>query len=248
MTSVMAIDHLEMLRSRLDLIDSELISLLGQRFDTIRDVAEYKRDTGIAVMQPTRIGEVFTTRRQRAVQAGLDPKLVERLWTTIISHACQVENDVAKTPGGELAFQGIGFDHGLIEVDDLDTACGMICSRLSFEKVDVAGGSPSEGRTAVLRGGNVTVVAKERNEPAGEAGSPAYLAIEVHSLDATTYELKRRGNKVSDIQETDAGIRIATVHLGSPVHLVVRYVERPFRTSLGASDIGAPATVCRDRA
>jgi len=244
MTSVMAIDHLETLRNRLDRIDSELISLLGQRFETIREVAEYKRDTGIAVMQPSRIGEVFATRRQRALQAGLDPKLIERLWTTIISQACQVENDVAKTPGGALIFQGVGIDHGMIEVDDLDTACGMICSRLSFEKVDVASGSPSEGRTAILKGGNITLIAKERSEPAGEAHSPAYLAIEVQSLDATAYELSRRGNKISGIQETDAGIRIATIHLGSPVHLVVRYIERPFRASLRSSDIDAPASVC----
>ena len=60
---------------------------------------------------------------RRAGDAGLDPKLVERLWTTIITHACQIENAVGGIEGGELTFQGVSLDHARVEVDDLDAAC-----------------------------------------------------------------------------------------------------------------------------
>ena len=139
MTEADAVERLEAMRAELDRIDADLVELLGRRFRTIRDVAEHKRLTGIAVMQPSRVEEVVATRLQRAREAGLDPKLVERLWTTIITHACQVENVVGGIEGGELLFQGVSLDHGRIEVDDLDAACEMICQRLSFDRVEAAG-------------------------------------------------------------------------------------------------------------
>jgi len=135
MTEADALERLEALRAELDGIDADLLKLLGRRYRTIREVAEHKRQTGIAVMQPSRVQAVLATRLQRAEQAGLDPKLVERLWTTIISHACQIENDVGGIEGGELLFQGVSLDHARVEVDDLDAACEMICSRLSFDRV-----------------------------------------------------------------------------------------------------------------
>ena len=75
------------------------VELLGRRFRTIRAVAEHKRLTGLAVMQPSRVQEVLATRLRRAGDAGLDPKLVERLWTTIITHACQIEKRWAGSRG-----------------------------------------------------------------------------------------------------------------------------------------------------
>lgn len=225
MTEAEALERLETMRAELDRIDAELVELLGRRFRTIRDVAEHKRVTGIAVMQPSRVEEVLATRLRRAREVGLDPKLVERLWRTIITHACQVENVVGEIEGGELLFQGVSLDHGRLEVDDLDAACEMICRRLSFSLVSrgVRNGSPS---AAILKGGDVVLLVSERVAPLKGAHSPVHLAIQVHKLDPTISELRKRGNSVEVEQAPDSDIRTATVSLGAPVHLCVRYVER----------------------
>lgn len=94
--------RLAQLRWSLDAVDAELIELLGQRFRIIRDVAMHKRETGTPVMQPARMGEVFETRMQKAREAGLDPKLVERVWTAIISHACEIESEIVAVESASL--------------------------------------------------------------------------------------------------------------------------------------------------
>ncbi|MCZ0963999.1 chorismate mutase family protein [Paracoccus benzoatiresistens] len=226
MTEADAIERLEAMRAQLDRIDAELMELLGRRFRTIRKVAEHKRLTGISVMQPSRVAEVFATRLQQARKAGLDPKLVERLWTTIITHACQVENQVGGIEGGELLFQGVSLDHARIEVDDLDAACEMICTRLSFSRVKPQGTEIQGRGAAILKGGDVTLLVSERAAPSAGDAPPACLAIQVHKLAPTVAELRRRGNSVEVRPGTGSGIGMASVCLVPPAHLEVHYVER----------------------
>ena len=219
MTEADAFERLEAMRAELDRIDSELMELLGRRFRTIREVAEHKRLTGIAVMQPSRVEEVFATRLQRAREAGLDPKLVERLWRTIITHACQVENVVGGIEGGELLFQGVSLDHARVEVDELDAACEIICARLSFDRVKQRRNERKDEGAVILKGGDVTLLVSERvAAPAGDT-RPADLAIQVHKLAPTVGDLRRRGNSVELGPENGTGIQMATVYLDHPAHL-----------------------------
>ena len=226
MTEADAIERLEAMRAELDRVDADLLELLGRRFRTIRDVAEHKRLTGIAVMQPSRVKEVFATRLQRAREAGLDAKLVERLWTTIITHACQVENVVGGIDDGELLFQGVSLDHCRIEVDDLDAACEMICERLSFHRVKQRGHEDKAQGAAILKGGEVTLLVSERVAPSEGSCRSNHIAIQVHKLAPTVGELRRRGVSVEVRPESGSGIRMAMVSLGSPARLCVHYVER----------------------
>ncbi len=237
MTEADAMERLEVMRAELDRIDADLLDLLGRRFRTIRNVAEHKHRTGIAVMQPSRVQAVIATRLQRADEAGLDPKLVERLWTTIITHACQVENDVGGIEGGEMLFQGVGLDHGRIEVDDLDAACEMICQRLSFDRVPPRGNESESRGAAILKGGAVTLLLSERVAPSEDKCRPAQIAIEVHGLDPTVRELRRRGNSVEVQPESGTGVRMATVSLDAPAWLRVHYVERAPGVSLTFEDL-----------
>ena len=226
MTEAEAFERLQGFRAELDRIDVELLDLLGRRYQTIRNVAEHKRQTGIAVMQSGRVNEVLVTRARRAQAAGLDPRLVERLFTTIMTHACQIENAVGGIEGGDLLFQGVSLDHGRVEVDDLDAACEMIRERLSFDLVKPSADGTAGRRSALLKGGDVTLVVSERRRSTPETRPPAHLAIQVHRLAAAVSELRKRGNAVEEQPETASGIRLATVHLGAPAHLTVSYVER----------------------
>jgi chorismate mutase-like protein len=82
-------------RARLDVIDEQIVALLGKRFDVIREVAELKAEHGIAPVQPDRIEEVVARARAKAEHAGVDPKLVEQIYRTMIEEAIKLEDDYA---------------------------------------------------------------------------------------------------------------------------------------------------------
>ena len=83
-------------RAKLDTLDAQIVALLGQRFDVIRDVAKLKAEHGIAPILPDRIEEVVSHARAKAEKAGVDPKLVEQIYRIIIDTAVQEEDDYAK--------------------------------------------------------------------------------------------------------------------------------------------------------
>ena len=83
-------------RVRIDGLDAQIVALLGQRFDIIREVAVLKAEHGIAPILPDRIEEVVSHARAKAEQAGVDPKLVEQIYRIIIDTACQEEEDYSR--------------------------------------------------------------------------------------------------------------------------------------------------------
>jgi isochorismate pyruvate lyase len=83
-------------RAKIDALDAQIVALLGQRFDVIRDVAVLKAKHGIAPILPDRVEEVVSHARARAEKAGVDPKLVEKIYRIIIDTACQEEEDYAR--------------------------------------------------------------------------------------------------------------------------------------------------------
>ena len=82
-------------RARLDVLDDQIVALLGKRFDVIREVAELKAEHGIAPVQPDRIEEVVARARAKAEHAGVDPKLVEQIYRFMIDEAIKFEDDYA---------------------------------------------------------------------------------------------------------------------------------------------------------
>jgi chorismate mutase len=83
-------------RAKLDTLDAQIVALLGQRFDVIRDVAKLKAEHGIAPILPDRIEEVVSHARAKAEKAGVDPKLVEQIYRIIIATACDEEEEYAR--------------------------------------------------------------------------------------------------------------------------------------------------------
>jgi len=83
-------------RARIDTLDAQIVALLGQRFDVIRDVAKLKAEHGIAPILPDRVEEVVSHARAKAEKAGVDPALVEKIYRIIIDTAVQQEEDYAR--------------------------------------------------------------------------------------------------------------------------------------------------------
>ena len=64
---------LSQLRQKIDEIDLAIVRLLAERMQVCRQVAEVKAGTSTAVIQPQRVREVLTVRRQWAIDNQVDP-------------------------------------------------------------------------------------------------------------------------------------------------------------------------------
>jgi len=78
-------------RRKIDSIDDQIVDLLARRLGVIHDVAILKKQNNIPAILPDRVNEVIERCVLRAVEKGVDPDLVRALYTTIIDHACVLE-------------------------------------------------------------------------------------------------------------------------------------------------------------
>jgi chorismate mutase len=80
-------------RKRIDALDNQIIDLLGQRLDIIKEVSVLKAREGIAPVLKGRVDEV----RDRCVALGhakgYDTETMYALYSQIINYSCKVEQD-----------------------------------------------------------------------------------------------------------------------------------------------------------
>jgi chorismate mutase len=81
-----------MLRAELDRIDVEFLASLGARVAVCRSIARYKRDHGVPMMQPHRIGVVQQRAARFAVATGLDQTFMKQFYDLIIAETCRIED------------------------------------------------------------------------------------------------------------------------------------------------------------
>jgi 4-amino-4-deoxychorismate mutase len=91
-------DKLSTFRKELDNLDEQLMTLLGRRFDICRQVAEYKAEMNIPMMQPARVVEVKQRAAKRAASIGVNEKFAVDLYDLIISEACRMEDEIIGQP------------------------------------------------------------------------------------------------------------------------------------------------------
>jgi chorismate mutase-like protein len=97
---------LEPFRRRLDELDEQIVGLLGERFCTCREIAIYKRDNEIAMMQPQRVVQVRERYLSRGAAAGLPSDFAEALFDLLIAATCRMEDELIDAPsptGGRAA-------------------------------------------------------------------------------------------------------------------------------------------------
>lgn len=89
---------LEQFRSRLDVLDEEIARLLGERFEVCREVAYYKSEHEIPMMQPERVAQVRARYLERGAQARLPPDFTAELFELLINATCCLEDELMGTP------------------------------------------------------------------------------------------------------------------------------------------------------
>jgi chorismate mutase-like protein len=88
---------LEPFRRRLDRIDDEIAGLLGERFEICREVARYKSERGIPMMQPARVAEVRARYLARGADADLPADFSGDLFDLLIAATCKLEDELMET-------------------------------------------------------------------------------------------------------------------------------------------------------
>lgn len=85
---------LEPFRRRLDVLDDDIVRLLGERFDICRDVAAYKSEHEIPMMQPDRVEVVRARYLERGAAAGLPVPFTHALFDLLIASTCRMEDEL----------------------------------------------------------------------------------------------------------------------------------------------------------
>lgn len=81
-------------RALIDSLDEKLIELLGQRYAVCRDVARYKKERSIPMMQTGRVEQVKQRCATLAMAHGVDSHFIRELYSLIINEACQIEDQI----------------------------------------------------------------------------------------------------------------------------------------------------------
>ncbi|MGW6391709.1 chorismate mutase family protein [Streptomyces sp. NPDC055103] len=83
---------LEMLRVKLDSIDLRFLEELRARIETCVEIAHYKRDNDVRMMQPHRIRIVQERAARFGEEHGISQDFLQRLYDLIIEETCRVED------------------------------------------------------------------------------------------------------------------------------------------------------------
>jgi 4-amino-4-deoxychorismate mutase len=87
-----ATGSLETLRAELDRLDECLLDVVRKRIECCLDIARFKREHGVPMMQPHRIHIVQQRAARYAEHHGIDPNFLRRLYELIIGETCRVES------------------------------------------------------------------------------------------------------------------------------------------------------------
>ncbi len=92
-------EHLELLRLRekIDSIDIQLIELMGQRMDVVRQMAQYKKHHNIPILQLKRWKEIIDSRTKKAEELRLNEDFVKLLLEAIHLEAIRVQSEENKS-------------------------------------------------------------------------------------------------------------------------------------------------------
>jgi 4-amino-4-deoxychorismate mutase len=85
---------LEPYRRRLDSLDEQIVGVLGERFEICREIALYKREHEIAMMQPGRVEEVRARYLARGADAGLPSPFTGDFFELLIAATCRMEDEL----------------------------------------------------------------------------------------------------------------------------------------------------------
>lgn len=84
---------IEEVRSEIDALDRQIISLLGKRFTFVKEIVRFKSNRN-EILARERYNEVIRSRREMAAQNNLSPDVIEQLYRLLIAHNIEEEHKI----------------------------------------------------------------------------------------------------------------------------------------------------------
>ncbi|MFN3848853.1 MAG: isochorismate lyase [Spirosomataceae bacterium] len=78
------------IRLEIDDLDKQIIGLIGKRFGYVKAAAKFKT-SATAVAAPERFKAMLIKRREWAIENGLSPDAIEKLYTDLVNHFIEEE-------------------------------------------------------------------------------------------------------------------------------------------------------------
>jgi chorismate mutase-like protein len=257
------------LRTEIDSIDRAIVDLLARRLQVCEEVADLKSRTGSDVIQPARVREVLATRRQWAIDHGVDADFAEQIFRTLLAETHRIEvaggrPDTApeKEAGGDarsaLDTVACRIDHVVVAVDNLAGATS------SFRGLGFRVETTTDPAVMSAEAGGVQVVlvgpghSKAVREQLRRHGSGVqHIAIEVLNASFTRDALDAAGvprltdvvvdthghEQVFAVLDPSTGVQLSFIsRTGHRVPMGAENVSAMFR-ALSGSDPGRPGAV-----
>lgn len=89
-----AVTGLEPFRRRLDELDEQIARAFGERFQICREIALYKREHEIPMMQPGRVEQVRARYLARGEEVNLPADFTGALFELMIGATCKLEDEL----------------------------------------------------------------------------------------------------------------------------------------------------------
>jgi chorismate mutase len=87
-------NQLELLRSRIDAIDTELLETLSSRMEIVKQIGEYKRANNVTALQIGRFAELMEKRVKLGQSLNLDPHFVQQIFQHIHEDSVRMQTDI----------------------------------------------------------------------------------------------------------------------------------------------------------
>jgi tRNA-Thr(GGU) m(6)t(6)A37 methyltransferase TsaA len=92
---VRLVSSLQEARQAIDVIDAEIIRLLGRRAGFVHQVVDYKHSLE-EIRAPQRYAEVMRRRRELAQEAGLNPDVIEEIYKLLVENFIKEEMEILR--------------------------------------------------------------------------------------------------------------------------------------------------------
>ena len=79
------------IRCAIDELDKKIIELLGVRYGYVKAIVKYKETDKKSIVARERYDEVIRSRRNWAEENGLNPEIIEKMYTMLLNHFIQEE-------------------------------------------------------------------------------------------------------------------------------------------------------------
>src|SRR5215213_4809587 len=138
------------LRQQIDQLDREFVRVVAARLALCEQVASVKQHSRTPVIQPGRVRDVVTSRRQLAIDAGVDPDFAEQLFRVLLAETHRIEvaghrpdaaPDKLAAPDGirsGLDTVATRIDHVVVAVADLSAAVASFTTSFGFHPTPLA--------------------------------------------------------------------------------------------------------------